>query len=121
MRLFDRQRTQVRFPRTPLAPCRTALEPEAPPAPFDPSPIWALRLDPITKLLLLAYADAADGTGRVLQPDRAAVARRTGLLPASVRSLTLALLERGLLTMLVEDDGDGNAWGFRVTVGEVRA
>jgi hypothetical protein len=102
-------------------PCRTAAEPAAPTEPFDPSAIWALRLDPLTKLLLLAYAAQADATGRVLQPDRQEVTARTGLLPASVRSLTLALLERGLLTMLVQDDTDADAWGFRVTLGEGRA
>jgi len=77
-----------------------------------------LRLDPLTKLLLLAYADAADATGRVLQPDPHGLAARTGLLPASVRALTRALLDRGLLTMLVEDDSE--QWGFRVTGEEGR-
>src|SRR5229473_2801368 len=119
MRLFVRQRYQKRFTPPTLTPCRTALEAAAAPQAFDPSSIWALRLDPLTKLLLLAYASMADATGRVLQPDRHGLAVRTGLLPASVRSLTLALLERGLLTMLVEeDDTDTDAWGFRVTVGE---
>ncbi len=114
MRLFDRQRTHKRFTPTALNPCRNTQDPEAPHAPFDPSPIWAVRLDPLSKLLLLAYAEAADATGRVLEPDRDAVARRTGLLQASVRSLTLALLERGLLTMLTEEEPE--AWGFRVTL-----
>jgi len=118
MRLFVRQRSQKRFTPPSLTPCRPALEAADLPQTFDPSFIWALRLDPLTKLLLLAYADAADATGRVLQPDPHGLAARTGLLPASVRALTRALLDRGLLTMLVEDDSE--QWGFRVTGEEGR-
>jgi hypothetical protein len=63
---------------------------------------------------LLAYADLADATGRVLQPDPHVLATRSDLRVASVRSLTRALLDRGLLTCWSDHAAD--AWGFRVTV-----
>ncbi len=107
MRLFVRQRAQVHVTPKPLAPCRAVPKPAASPTPFDPSPIWSLRLDPLSKLLLLAYAAAADTAGRVLEP-------APGVLISSVRSLTRTLLERGLLTVLTADDAD--AWGFLVSV-----
>lgn len=115
MRLFERQRSQKRFAPPTLTPCRTALESAAAPQSFDPSFIWTLRLDPLSKLLLLAYADLADATGRVLQPDVHALAAQTGMLTASVKERTRALLEKRLLTMLVVEPED-DAWGFRVTV-----
>ncbi len=114
MRLFVRQRYQVPATPTPLAPCRTAPNAAATPPPFDPSPIWPLRLDPLSKLLLLAYAAAADTAGRVLEPEPGMLATQTGMRISSVRSLTRSLLERGLLAVLTEDDAE--AWGFLVTV-----
>lgn len=115
MRLFVRQQSQKRFTPTTFNPCRTAPEPAAPPAPFDPSSPWAVRLDPLSKLLLLAYADLADTTGRVLHPDFPALAAQTGMLTRTVKERTYALLEKGLLTMLVVEPED-DAWGFRVTL-----
>ncbi len=114
MRLFVRQRYQVPVPPQPLAPCRTATNAAASPTPFDPSSVWLLRLDPLSKLLLLAYAALADGRGRVLEPEPGVLATRTGMRMSSVRSLTRALLDRGLLTVLTEEDAE--AWGFLVSI-----
>ncbi len=122
MRLFVRQRYQVSSTSTPLAPCRTVPKAAASPPPFDPSSIWLLRLDPLSKLLLLAYAALADGRGRVLQPEPGVLATQTGMRMSSVRSLTRTLLERGLLTVLTEDDTETQVWGFLVSVeGRVEA
>jgi hypothetical protein len=78
------------------------------------TPLWHLDLDPVNKLVALAYAEQADPTGWIPQPDLALVVAMTGLSLHAVQALTRALLQRGVLVAGHLDATDPATWGYRV-------
>ena len=78
------------------------------------SPLWHLDLDPITKLVGLAYAEQADLDGWIAQPDLALVVAMTGLSLHAVQALTRQLLARGVLIAGHLQAHDAATWGYRV-------
>ena len=115
MSQFDLQGNKNRFHGTCWTGCRLAVAANDPPPQFDTSSVWHLGLDPLGKLLWLAFAALADSEGCVLHPDPAELVRMTGLLPASVRGLTRSFLDQGLLHVVHASDPQG--YGYRLGPG----
>lgn len=65
--------------------------------------VWDMRLEPILKFVLLAYADHADHDGKNVFPSIALVARKTQYSTRQVQRLTRRLEELGYLV----DEGSG--------------
>jgi hypothetical protein len=70
------------------------------------TPLWQRDLDPVTKLVALAYAEQADLDGWIPQPDLALVVAMTGLSLHAVQALTRQLVQRGVLVAGRLDDAD---------------
>ncbi len=74
------------------------------------SQVWELKLPRDEKLVLLAYADHADESGRSIHPSVGRIAAKTGYKPRAVQLITRKLERDGLLQDAGRRPGGTRCW-----------
>lgn len=80
------------------------------------SKIWALKLDPVEKLVLLALGDYGNDQGEEIYPGYGTLAAKTGLTERTIINKIQSLIQAGLLIRKTVPVGRGNRQEFTLTL-----